>query len=102
MTGFKWTIRTTFGFIIGILSPAIMLPLTMLVIAWAQNYEFDQLLFGLKTSFNTQSKLLSLSIIPSLLWFFLFLNRERYEQAYGIIFGSIMYLPFVFYVNFLR
>lgn len=99
---FKWNIRVTVGMIIGLLSPVILIPLTVLVIAWAQNFYFSVLWSKFFSDLAVMSKLLSLSIIPNLIWFYTFLNRERYDLARGIIIGSALHLPFILYVNLLR
>jgi hypothetical protein len=49
-----------------------------------------------------RSKFLSLAIIANLFWFYLSLNRERYELGMGIILGTILYLPYVLYVNVIQ
>lgn len=98
----KWNAKNTVGLLIGIASPFVILPITMAIIAWTQNYYFSQLMY--KFSINTvlQSKLISLSIIPNLLWFYLFLNKERYSIARGIIIGSALFLPYMAYINLFR
>ncbi|WP_343748341.1 hypothetical protein [Fluviicola sp.] len=99
---FKWNIRVTVGMVIGVLSPIILIPLTVLVIAWAQNFYFSVLWDKFFSDLAVMSKLLSLSIIPNLIWFYVFLNKERYDLARGIIIGSALHLPFILYVNLLR
>jgi hypothetical protein len=32
-------------------------------------------------------------------WFYFFLNRERYFHTRGIIFGMLLYAPYMIYVN---
>lgn len=99
---FSWNIRVTVGMIIGLLSPVILIPLTIAVIAWAQNFYFSVLWSKFFSDLAVMSKLLSLSIIPNLIWFYVFLNKERYDLARGIIIGSALHLPFILYVNLLR
>jgi hypothetical protein len=43
-----------------------------------------------------------LGLIPNLAWFYLFLNREKYAYTRGIIFGMLLYAPFMVYVNLIR
>lgn len=99
---FSWNARMTAGTIIGVLSPLIIVPITMLVIAWAQNFYFSVLWSKFFSDLAVMSKFLSLSIIPNLIWFYIFLNKERYDLARGIIIGSALHLPFILYVNLLR
>lgn len=99
---FNWNSRITVGVVIGALSPIILIPITMLIIAWAQNFYFSVLWNQFFIDLSVMSKFISLSIIPNLIWFYLFLNKERYDLARGIIIGSALFLPFILYVNFIR
>lgn len=99
---FYWNIRLTAGTIIGALSPLVLIPLTILLLAFTQNFYFEQLWHKFTIDMVVQSKFISLSIIPNLAWFFLFLNKERYDIARGIIIGSASYLPYIVYINLLR
>lgn len=99
---FSWNARVTAGMVIGVVSPLILVPLTMLVIAWAQNFYFSVLWSKFFSDLAVMSKFLSLSIIPNLVWFYFFLNKERYDLARGIIIGSALHLPFILYVNLIR
>lgn len=99
---FTWNSRVTAGMIIGVLSPIVMVPVTMMLIAWAQNFYFSLLWSKFFTDLAIMSKFISLSIIPNLVWFYIFLNKERYDLARGIIIGSALFLPFILYVNLLR
>lgn len=99
---FNWNARTTAGMLIGILSPFICVPLTILVISLTQHYPFSLFWDRFFVDLNVMSKFLSLSIIPNLVWFYVFLNKERYDLARGIIVGSALFLPFIIYVNLIR
>jgi hypothetical protein len=99
---FTWNSRVSVGTIIGAISPILILPLTMVLIAWAQNFYFSVLWHKFFSDLAIMSKFLSLSIIPNLIWFYFFLNKERYDLARGIIIGSALHLPFILYVNLLR
>lgn len=99
---FTWNSRVTAGMIIGVLSPIVMVPVTMMLIAWAQNFYFSLLWSKFFIDLAIMSKFISLSIIPNLVWFYIFLNKERYDLARGIIIGSALFLPFILYVNLLR
>lgn len=99
---FNWNARTTVGMLIGILSPFICVPLTILIISLTQHYPFSLFWDRFFMDLNVMSKFLSLSIIPNLVWFYVFLNKERYDLARGIIVGSALFLPFIIYVNLIR
>ena len=97
---FSWNARTTVGLVIGFLTPMIAVPLVICLIAWAQDFYFAQLWHKFSVDKLVQSKFISLAIIPNLGWFYLFLNKERYDIARGIIIGSAIYLPYILYINF--
>lgn len=97
-----WNIRLTAGTTIGALSPLLVIPFTMLIIAFAQDFYFSVLWHKFTFDLVVQSKFISLSIIPNLVWFFFFLNRERYDLARGIIIGSALHLPYIIYINLIR
>jgi hypothetical protein len=99
---FTWNVRTTVGLTIGLLSPIIISPLTVFIIATLQKYEFAYLWGRFMHEMPIQSKIVSLSIIANLAWFYLFLNKERWDLARGIIIGSALYIPFIVYVTLIR
>lgn len=99
---FTWNARTTVGMIIGGITPLIFVPIVIGLIAWIQNFYFSTLWNKFFVDVVVMSKFFSLSIIPNLIWFYFFLNKERYDLARGIIIGSALYLPFIFYVNIIR
>lgn len=98
----KWNVRTTAGMLIGLFSPLLLVPLTTLIVSYFQHFTFGALWHRLFEDVNVQSKLISLSIIGNLAWFYFFLNRERWDLARGIIIGSAIYLPYIVYVNLIR
>jgi hypothetical protein len=97
-----WNIRLTVGTLIGVLSPLLVIPLTVWILSYVQHFYFSVLWNKFLHDMIVQSKFISLSIIPNLLWFFFFLNRERYDLARGIIIGSALHLPFIIYINLIR
>jgi len=98
----KFSKKNGVGTIIGFLFPLIILPATIYLIGVMQKYPFMVLWNKFVDEPMVMSKFLSLSIIPNLIWFYFFLNRERYELARGIIIGSALHFPFIIYVNLFR
>lgn len=98
----KWNIRTTVGTLIGVISPMLIVPLTILLISYLHNFQYQQLWHNFLDNATTQSKFLSLSIIANLFWFYFFLNKERWDLARGVIIGSALYLPYIVYVTLIR
>lgn len=97
---FNWNIRITAGMLIGLLTPVIAIPLVIWLISLAQNFMFAQLWYKFTVDSSVQSKFLSLACLPNLLWFYLFLNRERYDLARGVIIGSALFIPYIIYLVF--
>ncbi len=96
------TQKNLVGMAIGVISPFLIVPLTIAFLAWYQHYPFGLFWDKFLSDLTVTSKFLSLSIIPNLIWFYFFLNRDRYELARGVIIGSALFLPFIVYVNLLR
>ncbi|MFM7668031.1 MAG: hypothetical protein ACKO7D_07570 [Bacteroidota bacterium] len=97
-----WSWEHTKGLLVGLFSPIVFVPLVIVIMAEFQNYPFEYLWKQFLNMDMVRSKFLSLAIIANLLWFYLSLNRERYELGMGIILGTILYLPYVLYVNMIQ
>lgn len=100
MSKWKFTSDHAKGMAIGIITPIIFIPVVLFFIAWAQDYYFEVLWhkFSLNTQFRI--KILTISIIANLIWFYFFLNRERFNMARGVILGSFAFAPYVLYIKF--
>jgi hypothetical protein len=98
----KLTKESVFGFIISVLTPIVFLPIIVFVLSQSNRTEFSYLWQQVVDSAEYQSRYLSLGLIPNLAWFYLFLNREKYAYTRGIIFGMLLYAPFMVYVNLIR
>jgi len=96
----KWNLMHTKGLIVGLLSPLIFIPLVIFVMAWTQNYPFGTLWHKFNHEIVFRGKYVSISCISNLLWFYMSLNREKYNFSMGIILGTICYLPYIIYINF--
>jgi hypothetical protein len=96
----NWTKNHTLGMIIGFIGPLIYIPIILFIIAKTQNFYFEQLWYKFTVNQTAQGKFISLAIIPNLIWFYLFLNKEKYNFAMGIILGSALYLPYILYITF--
>ena len=98
----KITKEHVLGFLIGVLSPVLFLPIIVFSLSQSRHTEFSYLWGQLTNSVEYLSRYLSLGLIPNLLWFYLFLNKEKYSYTRGIIFGMLIYAPFMVYVNLIR
>lgn len=96
----NWTKSHTYGLIIGIISPIVFIPLVIVLLSWIENFHFSQLMSKFMDGPFVRSKIISIAIISNLIWFYLSLNREKWGLAMGIIVATILFLPYILYVNF--
>ncbi len=96
----KWTKEHTKGLILGLITPIVVVPLVLFIIAMTQNYMFSQLWHKFNLNNPYQIKIITLSIIANLGWFYLFLNKDRYNFAKGIIIATMLYAPYIIYIKF--
>lgn len=94
----KWSKQHTVGLLFGILLPLFAVPVVVGLLSLLQGFEFRQMWYMFTINHNIQSKIVSLSILANLGFFYWTINRENYERAMGIILGSILYLPVVLYL----
>ncbi|MBU2018118.1 MAG: hypothetical protein KJ941_00615 [Bacteroidetes bacterium] len=97
----NWNKQHTIGLLIGILAPLICIPLVVMILSSVQGYSFTRLWNTFEFNHQVQSKIVSLSIIANLGLFYVFLNKEKYNYAMGIILGSICFLPVILYLIFI-
>lgn len=88
------------GMVLGIVTPLLVVPLVILILSFFQNYDFAYLWKKLKLSDRFQIRILTLSLIANLVWFYIFLNREKWNIARGVIYGTIAFAPYIIYVKF--
>lgn len=96
----NWNRQHTLGLLTGILIPLIVIPIVLLILSYVQNFYFEQLWYKFKNNPNTMSKMTTLAVLANLGIFYIFLNKEKYNFAMGIILGSVCYLPFIVYFIF--
>jgi hypothetical protein len=87
------------GFGIGILSPLLFIPIVLFILASVTSVSYGYIWEQFITFPEYTSKYTSLALISNLLWFYLFLNREYYDVARGIIFAMLCFIPYMIYVN---
>jgi hypothetical protein len=87
------------GLIIGLLSPMVLLPLIVFILSQSYGQSFSYLWHQTLSYPDFMSRYLSLSLIGNLGWFYYFLNKEKYFHTRGIIFGMLLYAPYMIYVN---
>ena len=91
----KWTRDHTKGLLIGIITPLVFIPVVIFVITWLQNYYFEQLWHKFTLNNQYHIKIITISIISNLIWFYFFLNKERFNIAMGVILATIAFAPYI-------
>lgn len=90
------------GLTIGLLTPFLFLPLVLFLLSFYNGTSISSGWYMFTHNSHYTSKYLSLGCIPNLIWFYMFLNRENYSIARGIIFSTFLMVPFALYVNFIK
>jgi len=96
----NWSMDHTKGLLLGIITPLVFIPIVLLLISWMQDYYFEQLWSKFSFNVHYRVKIMTIAIIANLIWFYLFLNRERWNLAMGVILGSICFAPYIIYLEF--
>lgn len=96
----KWTKDHTIGLAIGLISPLVFIPIILFLLGWLQNYPFSRLWHEFDVITKYQIKILTFSLLSNLIWFYIFLNRERFNLGRGIIIGTLVYAPYIVYIKF--
>lgn len=85
------------GLLLGIIAPALI----MFIIYFIQftNFNLSELV-DLLVEKKVFTKIVSLCVIPNLALFFLFLNKNYYQSARGILTATFIFAIFVFITKF--
>ncbi|MDA3953660.1 MAG: hypothetical protein PF485_08440 [Bacteroidales bacterium] len=85
------------GMLLGIIAPVI----TLIVIYLIKFTEYNfQELIDLLIAKRIFTKIISLCVFPNLALFFLFLNRNYYSSARGVLMSTVLFAMFVFIIKF--
>lgn len=96
----NWSREHSIGVLFGVLTPFVVLPLVIYLWAVYQGYTFNYMWREFLHFYEPRIKCLTLSIIPNLIWFYRFLNKENWNRAMGVIIGSIAFAPYIIYIKF--
>lgn len=86
------------GILLGITSPWVIMPAFIFFYSRLESLPFGRLWYNFFHLNTTMSRILSLCMIANLVWFYLFLNKERYGIARGVILGTLAYFPLFIYL----
>lgn len=96
----KWSRGHTLGMLLGLITPLVVVPILILFLSWVQDYEFAYLWRKFSINAPYRVRMITLSIIANLFWFYYFLNRSKWDYGMGVILGSILFAPYVVYIKF--
>ncbi|MEJ6615524.1 MAG: hypothetical protein QNL61_01290 [Crocinitomicaceae bacterium] len=96
----KWSMDHTKGLLIGVVTPLVFIPLVLFIIALSQNYYFESLWNKFQLNGPYRIQIMTISIIANLVWFYIFLNKERFNVVMGVILGSLLFAPYIIYIKF--
>jgi hypothetical protein len=97
----NWTKQHSIGLLIGILTTAVAIPLTIVIYALLNKYEIENYFHRFSLNRIEKSKIISLASIANLLWFHTFLRQEKWPLAMGIILSTVLNLFAILYFKFL-
>lgn len=97
----NWSKNHTYGLLIGILTTAIAIPLTIVIYSWLNNYEIENYFYRFSINRVEKSKIISLASIANLAWFHTFLKKENWSLAMGVILATVLNLVAILYFKFL-
>jgi hypothetical protein len=97
----NWTKQHSIGLLIGILTTAVAIPLTIVIYALLNKYEIENYFYRFSLNRVEKSKIISLASIANLLWFHTFLRQEKWPLAMGIILSTVLNLFAILYFKFL-
>jgi|TARA_B110000305_G_scaffold126314_1_gene141531 hypothetical protein len=90
------------GTLIGIITPILFLPVLIYCLSLSNGLTFDIVWTQISNNNMNTSKYLSLAMIVNLLWFYFFLNKEKYHHTRGIILGMLCFAPYMIYIYFIQ
>lgn len=97
----NWSKQHTLGFLIGIATIIVLIPLTLLVLSYTDSREFYTMWLKFKISNGEKTRVISITCISNLFWFHTFLKREKYKLAYGVIAATFVFLFVILYYKFI-
>jgi hypothetical protein len=100
-----WNRQHTFGLIVAVFSVLIFTPIVMYIFTWIDHSNilgFDDYLDKFLYNKQYRGKMISLAVVPNLIWFYWSMNKRNYNFTTGIILGSAVYVPYIIYNNFLQ
>jgi hypothetical protein len=97
----EWSKQHTIGLLIGLATTLICIPLIMFILGQMDYRPFSTMWFKFRISNAEKTRIISLASIGNLFWFHRFLKQEKYNTAYGVIAGTIIFLLVILYLKFI-
>lgn len=97
----NWTRQHTIGFLIGLGTTIVAIPIVLLIYSAVYDFTFAHLWFKFGLLNEEKSKMISFASIANLIWFHTFLRKENYPVAMGVIMATVLNLLVILYFKFL-
>lgn len=97
----NWTKQHTIGFLIGLATTLVAIPLTIMISSAINDYTFSFSWDKFTVMRAEKSRIISLASIANLIWFHIFLRKENWPVAMGVIMATVINLIVILYFKFL-
>lgn len=97
----NWNKAHTYGLLLGLITPLLFIPIVLFIRAQIDDYNFTGLWNQMTYSKDARGINISLAAIANLVWFHLFMRREKYPLGMGVILATFVYLLYIVYLKFL-
>jgi len=96
-----WTKQHTIGFLIGLGTTMLAIPLTIMISSAINDYPFSISWDKFLVNRAEKSRIISLASIANLVWFHVYLRKENWPTAMGVIMATVINLVVILYFKFL-
>jgi len=97
----NWTKQHTIGFLIGLGTTLLAIPLTILISSAINDHSFSHSWNRFSLNRVEKSRIISLASIANLVWFHFYLKRENWPTAMGVIMATVINMLVIVYFKFL-
>jgi hypothetical protein len=97
----NWSKQHTLGLLLGVLTTLIAIPIVLFIFSLTTNKDFSTMWHKFMQFRLEKSKIISLASILNLLWFHIFIRKENYPVAMGVIMATVLNLGIIIYFKFI-
>lgn len=97
----NWSKQHTIGFLIGLGTTLLTIPLVIFIYGRVYHFSFETVWFRFGLLNAEKSRMISYASIFSLIWFHTFLRKEDWPKAMGVIMATVLNLLAIVYFKFI-